>query len=91
MFPINKEFITSEELREQAAILERSAAKYEADAQHGKAVTPKFLQDLRERAAAKRAHACRIEAEACREDAAFLDAYRADVGITRAADALQAE
>ena len=26
MFPINKEFITSEELREQAAILERSAA-----------------------------------------------------------------
>ncbi len=26
MFPINKEFITSEELREQAAIPERSAA-----------------------------------------------------------------
>ena len=64
MFPINKEFITSEELRAQAASLERSAAK--------------------------RAHARRIEAEACREDAAFLDAYRADVGITRAADALQA-
>jgi len=37
VFPINKEFITSEELREQAAILERSAAKYEADAQRGKA------------------------------------------------------
>ena len=64
----------------------QGAPRRQVQGQRGKAVTPKFLQDLRERAAAKRANARRIEAEACREDAA----YRADVGITRAADALQA-
>lgn len=88
MFPINKEFITPEELRAEADILERTADRYEAEAKVGAVFLPRLWQELREKAAGKRAAAKRLEAEACREDADFLETYRADVGITNTEDAL---
>ena len=72
MHPINKEFITAGELRAQADVLDRTAAKHKASGLLSSAVI------LVTQGVSKRAHAQRLEEAAAdlRDNADFLDAKR---------------
>ena len=69
MFPLNKEFITPDELEAQADSLERSAKRFEE---------PSLISALLGRAKAKRAYASRLreQAQDLRESADYLREMR---------------